>query len=275
MSIRGTIGAQLDSTLGRERTDRIRAAERSVRGRLADAISPASNANPIEDYFNANEGRLLWKWQHYFDIYHRHFAAYRGRPITVVEFGVFHGGSLQMWKDYFGPQARIIGVDILPDCAAFAEDGIEIFIGDQEDRSFLADFAAKVGPIDVLIDDGGHSMGQQLATFQTLWPSVTDGGVFLIEDLHTSYWERFGGGHLNPGSFIEFSKTLIDQINAWHSEDPSLVVDDYTRTIRSMHVYDSIIAFEKGSVTQPFDRQTGYPSFPEGHPANSDVRPRE
>ena len=89
--------------------------------------------NPLREYFDANPGRLIHKWLHYFDIYHRHFASFREQPITLVEFGVFHGGSLQMWKHYFGPRARIVGVDINPDCESLAEEQIEIRIG----RSFV------------------------------------------------------------------------------------------------------------------------------------------
>jgi len=205
---------------------------------------------------------VIHKWVHYFDIYHRHFAPFRGRPVTVVEFGVNQGGSLQMWKNYFGPQARIYGVDIDPRCAAFEEPQVEILIGDQEDRTFLRELLARTGPIDIVIEDGGHTMGQQLATFEELWPAVTDGGVFLVEDLHTSYWKDFGGGHLRPGTFIEFAKTLVDQQHAWHSREPeTLAVDDYTTSVRGMHVYDSIIVFDKAEVPPPEHYKRGRPSF--------------
>src|SRR3954452_23932755 len=178
---------------------------------------PLEEGNPLEAYFRANPGRRIHKWVHYFDIYHRHLAQYRGKPITVVEFGVSHGGSLQMWKHYFGRKARIIGVDIDPHCSAFAERRVEVVIGDQEDRGFLRQLRDRVGPIDVVIEDGGHTMAQQINTFEVLWPAVRDGGVFLLEDLHTSYWEHYGGGYKRPGTFIEYAKDLIDQINAWHS----------------------------------------------------------
>ena len=136
---------------------------------------------------------------HYFDIYHRHFQPSRNKPVTIVEFGVSQGGSLQMWKSYFGPQARIVGVDINPQCASLGEPQIEIVIGDQEDRQFLKSLANKVGDIDVLIEDGGHTMTQQIATFEELWPSIVDGGVFLMEDLHTSYWPKYDGGLRREG----------------------------------------------------------------------------
>lgn len=217
--------------------------------------------NPLETYFRANDGRLIHKWVHYFDIYHRHFAAFRDKPITAVEFGVSHGGSLQMWKHYFGSDARIIGIDIDPQCQDLAEPQIEIIIGDQVDRGFMRDLAETVGSIDVLIEDGGHSMTQQIVTFEEMWPSIADGGVYLVEDLHTSYWAEYGGGYRHQDTFIEYAKNLVDQQHAWHSRDnESLVIDEYTRTIRGMHVYDSVIVFDKALVPEPHHEMTGHAS---------------
>lgn len=217
-----------------------------------------AKANPLETYFRQNDGRLIHKWMHYFDIYHRHFARFRGKPVVILEFGVFEGGSLEMWRDYFGRKAMIYGVDIDPRCKKFDGKRMKIFIGDQEDRDFLRSLAAEIGPIDVLIEDGGHTMGQQIATFEEMYGAVKDDGVFLIEDLHTSYWERYGGGYRKPGTFIEYAKNLVDQLNAWYSkEEPKFAVDDFTRTTRSMHVYDSIIVFEKGVIERPTHERTG------------------
>ena len=110
----------------------------------------------------------------------------------------------------------------------------------------------------MLIEDGGHTMKQQIHTFEELWPSIVDGGVFLIEDLHTSYWRDYGGGYRHGDTFIEYAKNLIDQQHAWHSKDEeSFAVDDYTRTIRGMHIYDSIIVFDKGEVPRPIHQRTG------------------
>lgn len=222
----------------------------------------SNSTNPLEAYFRNNDDRLIHKWMHYFDIYDRHFAAYRNRSPNVLEFGVSHGGSLQMWKHYFGPGATITGVDIDERCAAFTEDDIDVVIGNQEDRTFLYHLADSVGEVDVLIEDGGHTMAQQIATFEVLWPLIRPGGVFLIEDLHTSYWSSYGGGYKRSGTFIEYAKDLIDQQNAWHSRDHgTLRVDDYTRSIRGMHVYDSIIVFDKASVDAPTHLRTGKPSW--------------
>lgn len=231
-------------------------------GRYGGEVDAAGTANPLEQYFRHNPGRLMDKWLHYFAIYERHFHRFRGQPVSVIEFGVSHGGSAQMWKHYFGPRARITGVDIDARCAGVAEPQIEIVIGDQGDREFLRRLCDRVGPVDIVIDDGGHTMQQQLATFEVLFPSVSSQGVYLCEDLHTSYWPRFGGGYRRAGTFVEFAKGLIDQLNAWHSyDDTSFAVDDHTRSIRSMHFYDSVVVLEKDEVLPPSQETVGTPSW--------------
>lgn len=217
--------------------------------------------NPLEAYFRQNTKRRIHKWIHYFEIYDRHLSRFRGKRIVVVEFGVQHGGSLQMWRNYFGRKARIYGVDIDPRCKQVESRRTKVFIGDQEDRAFLQSIVAETGPIDVLIEDGGHHMGQQIATFEELYPKVKEDGVFLIEDLHTSYWKSYGGGYQLPTTFIEYAKNLLDQLNAWHSREPNFVVDEFTRTTRSMHWYDSVIVFEKGRVEKPHAEKTGVATF--------------
>ncbi len=228
-----------------------------------------SNDNPLAAYFNANPGRLMNKWKHYLDVYHRHFARYRGQACTLLEFGVFHGGSLQMWRHYLGPKARIVGVDVNPRLSELNEPGIEIHIGDQADRRFLAELAQKVGPIDILIDDGGHQMHQQIATLEGLYGAVKPEGVLLVEDTHTSYWREYGGGLRAPMSFMEFAKRLVDELNAWHSRDPqSFSPGPFTRSARSMHFYDSIVVIEKGDHPQPEEIVSGTPSFAIETPVN-------
>ena len=84
---------------------------------------------PLELYFTENTGRLINKWQNYFDVYERYFAAFRDKEVVILEIGVFHGGSLQMWKSYFGDKAKIYGIDINPRCKELEEENIHIFIG--------------------------------------------------------------------------------------------------------------------------------------------------
>lgn len=217
--------------------------------------------NPLEAYFRANDRRLIHKWIHYFEIYHRHFERFRGRKPVVLEFGVSQGGSLQMWRDYFGRGAKIHGVDINPKCKDLETRHGKIFIGDQEDRGFLRSIIDEVGPVDVLIEDGGHHPLQQINTFEEFYPTMTEDGVFLIEDLHTSYWRRYSGGIKQPGTFMEYAKDLTDQLNAWHSKQPKkFQVDQFTETTKSMHFYDSIVVFERGVVEKPYTEKTGTPT---------------
>jgi hypothetical protein len=223
--------------------------------------------NDLEKYFAENTGRLIHKWDHYFEVYDRYFSRFRNTDVHVVEFGVSQGGSLQMWKHYFGPRAKIFGVDVNPHCRQVAEQQVEIFIGDQADRAFLKSLAAQIPRVDILIDDGGHTMEQQIATFEELFPHVSSRGVYLCEDLHTSYWADWSGGYQRPGTFIEYSKNFIDYIHAWHSLEPErLNVNNFTKSAHSLHFYDSILVIEKRPVEKPFTRKTGLSTVPDFQP---------
>lgn len=222
--------------------------------------------NDLEKYALENDRRLLFKWQHYFDIYDRHLSRFRGTDVHVLEFGVFQGGSLQMWKEYFGPQAMLFGVDINPECRRLEEPRVRIFAGNQEDRGFLKSLANEIPRIDILIDDGGHTMRQQIATFEQLFPHISPHGIYVCEDLHTSYWWEWGGGFRRRGTFVEYSKQCIDWLHAWHSRQPSrLPVTQFTRSVDSLHYYDSILVIEKRPREKPFVVRSGSPSIPEYH----------
>jgi hypothetical protein len=226
----------------------------------AEASQP-DPGNPLAEYYFSNTGRQINKWHHYFEIYHRHFAAFRGRAPVVVEIGVQHGGSLQMWRDYFGPGARIVGIDVDPRCKQFEDESTTILIGDQADRRFLAEVRERVPHIDILIDDGGHTMTQQIATFEELYPHIQPNGIYLCEDIHTSLLPDWGGGYRREGTFLEYSKALVDQLYGWYSTEPGLVVGDLTRTTFALHFYDSVLVMEKRPISTPQVSTTGTPSF--------------
>jgi hypothetical protein len=105
-------------------------------------------------------------------------------------------------------------------------------------------------------------MPQQIASFEVLYPHLATGGVYLAEDLHTSYFAAYGGGHRKNSTFIEYSKRLIDQLNAWHSEESTLAVDGFTRSTFAMHFYDSVLVLERRDLSPPRHRMRGEPSFP-------------
>lgn len=213
--------------------------------------------NDLKTYFENNTNRLIHKWEHYFEIYDRHFSAYRNKEIVVLEIGVFQGGSLQMWKNYFGPKAKIYGIDIDPNCKKFEEENIEIFIGSQSDKNFLQELKQKIPKIDILIDDGGHTMNQLRTSFDELFDHVKADGIYALEDLHTCYWIDYGGGYKRMGSFIEYSKNFIDDLHGWHSLQSSLKVNKFTKSIRSLHFYDSVLIVEKRAMKPPVSLVSG------------------
>jgi hypothetical protein len=215
--------------------------------------------------WSAHRGRPVVKSDHFAEAYQRHLARFQGQPVTVLEIGIDRGGSLQLWKSYFGEQARIYGIDIDPACSEFAEDRIEILIGDQGDRAFLEHVAATLPTIDVLIDDGGHTMDQQRITFEVLYPKLSARGIYACEDAASSYWAKYGGSYRRPGTFIEDMKDRIDELNGWYGEAPGHEPTEFTRTTASLHFYSGLIIVEKAPVDPPRlmasnGRELSYPS---------------
>jgi 23S rRNA U2552 (ribose-2'-O)-methylase RlmE/FtsJ len=163
----------------------------------------------LKYFFEAKNNSI--KHYKYFEIYKNLFSKYVDKKIVFVEIGILNGGSLQLWKKFLGKKAKIIGIDINPDCRKFEEKRIQIFIGDQSDSNFWRDFFKKIGKVDVILDDGGHTNKQQIITTISCVKNIKDDGMLVHEDTHTSYIKEFA----NPSkySFIEFVKKLIDDVN--------------------------------------------------------------
>jgi hypothetical protein len=184
------------------------------------------------------------KHSSYFQVYEEVLSKYRNRSITFVEIGVLGGGSLFMWKKFFGDAARIIGIDLNPEAMRWTKEGFEIFIGSQEDPNFWKSFFNSVGPVDIVLDDGGHSNSQQIITAHSVLPHIRDGGVLIVEDVHASYMRDFG----NPSkySFMSYSKSVVDKINSRSSLLPWLrqgKENNIQKTVYSSSFYESIICF--------------------------------
>lgn len=194
--------------------------------------------------FHNHQGRVIHKWTHYFPAYERHFGKFVNQPMNMLEIGVAEGGSLQMWKRYFGPGANIVGIDINPR-RTFEEGQITVEIGDQGDPDFLAGLTERHGPFDVILDDGSHRMEHMAASFKHLYSAMAPAGVYAVEDLHTCYWEDYGGGAGREGTFIEICKGLLDELNADQSGN-QVEITDFSRTTTSMHFYPSMAFFERG-----------------------------
>lgn len=214
----------------------------------------------LREIFDSNDGRLIHKCEHYFPIYERHLGTFRGKAPRVLEIGVFHGGSLDMWRRYFGRGTHIVGVDIEPRCKSLERPGVEIRIGDQGDPEFVAALAAD-GPFDIVIDDGSHLPAHQILALEQLWPSVKVGGVLLVEDLCTNYWPEYGGAPRLPGTFMEYVKPLIDDVNAYNSRTEGFEPSTWTRTVGGMHVYDSVVVFDRADTAPLATVMSGRPVF--------------
>ena len=142
----------------------------------------------------------------YFEVYDELFSKYRNKKITFVEIGILGGGSLFMWRNFFGPKARIIGIDLNPNAKKWTKYGFEIFIGDQSDINFWEMFKKKVGKIDIILDDGGHRYIDQITSIESIVSNVRHNGLIVIEDTHTSYMDGFGD---KKYSLINYIKNII------------------------------------------------------------------
>jgi len=203
------------------------------------------------EYFKNNKDKKIFKWIHYFPIYEKHFKPLTDKPIKMLEVGILDGGSLQMWKDYFHPDSIIVGIDINPECLKHKYDSsnIKIRIGDQSDPVFLQSLVDEFGEFDLVLDDGSHHVDHVNKTFQFLFPKIAEDGIFFIEDTHAAYWGSHGGSIDHPESINNVAKKMIDIINADHTRG-QLAPDYFTRNVKCMSCYDSIVVFERGNIGQ-------------------------
>jgi len=197
--------------------------------------------------------KLKEESHHYLPLYERYL-----RPVAVtalLEIGVQKGGSLKMWADYLVDADAIHGVDIKERCKAGPEaydKRIKVFVGDQSDEVFLEG----LGNYDVIIDDGSHVNLHQRETLKTLWSHVNPGGLYVVEDLHTSYWPEFGGNFYarrdQSLTMIELLKGWVDILNGWarghkRTEEGSRQMVDRYPDIAAIHFHRSICFLEKAS----------------------------
>lgn len=202
--------------------------------------STSMAGNPLWDYFqNHKKGRGIWKWEHYFEIYHRHLSRFVGRSPRVLEIGIYSGGSLEMWRSYFGQGSHVYGVDIEPACKGYESDDVSILIGDQADRAFWASFKQRINDVDILIDDGGHTVVQQRVTIEEMLPFIRPGGLYLCEDIH--------GDHNQFGSFAASLINGLNSVDILPTPTLSSAVSQFQRHIHSIHFYPYVLIIEKNS----------------------------
>jgi SAM-dependent methyltransferase len=200
---------------------------------------PDAEPNPLRSYFEEHrEGRGIYKGRHYFDLYVRHLAGFVGREVVVVEIGVYSGGSLEMWRDYFGEQATVHGIDIQEAVRVYAGEGVHIHVGDQADRAFWERFKKDVPVIDVLIDDGGHHPNEMRVTFEELFPILRPGGVYICEDI------------VNGNEFLAYLAGLAEHLTTFESttlEEPGVAsaADSLHQAVQAIHLYPFVAVVER------------------------------
>lgn len=217
-------------------------------------------ANDFEKLFYGHDGRRITKWHHYLALYQRYFAPVRARrrkaggPVRFLELGVWHGGSLRLWRRFFGPDAVIFGIDVDPRCAERTDGNGEVRIGSQSDPAFLAGVVEEMGGLDIVLDDASHRGPDQIASFRALYPLIERGGLYACEDVVSSYNPHYDGGYRAGGSFIEFVKGLLDDLHTWYSEEIEPVAPecDLGRTATGIHVHDGMVVVEKRTKPERF-----------------------
>jgi cephalosporin hydroxylase len=207
--------------------------------------------NDLEKFFYETEHKRIHKWRNYFQIYAQHFERFRGKKINILEIGVAHGGSIDMWISYFGKDCTVYCVDIDPQCKKFEGERVKVYIGSQGDPEFLFWLTTQCPMWDIVIDDGSHRMKDQIMSFDWLFRHVKNGGIYLTEDVHTSFIRHFGGNRRM--TFLNYCKNLVDELYGWQRNR----VSSLSRSIKSIHFHTGIVVIEKDEVNPPEHIQLG------------------
>ncbi len=205
----------------------------------------------LRECFEQHGGRVVGKVDDFFDAYEQHLSPYRGLPVRILEIGVDRGGSLELWRNYFGAEAEIHGIDINPDVLDCAPDDAFVHIGSQSDSDFLEEVSDKYGPFDIVIDDGSHVVDDQILTFEVLYPRLKSRAVYICEDCFTSYWPEYGGKCGSENTFIEYAKRLVDELHAYWQFADGREPTDFTRSTRAIHFYSGTAVFERKPAQLP------------------------
>lgn len=208
------------------------------------------NLTKLADIHKTDKSRHHFYTKHY----QFHFSPYRLKKINLLEIGVggyenplLGGESLRMWKSFF-PFANIFSIDIF-DKPFHEENRIKIFKGSQVDLDLLQKIDREAGGFDLIIDDGSHLNDHVITTFEFLFPKLKKGGIYVVEDTQTSYWEEYGGSSKDlkkEGTIYHFFKSIIDSLN-----NEEFVLENYEKTyydrhIIAMHFYHNLIFIYKG-----------------------------
>ncbi|KAH8052477.1 hypothetical protein JL722_10020 [Aureococcus anophagefferens] len=223
-------------------------------GAAADAVAAAADAVAANTYATARRGEsdfekwmatyadgpLVHKVAHYFDVYERHFAL-RGRRVVMLEIGVQSGGSIELWRAYFGDDLEYHGVDINPNCAQFDDPArnVHVHVGDATDANFMQALARRVGPVDVVLDDGSHESAHMRASFEALYALVAPRGFAkrLVDSLNAFNVADGAEGYTDPTN----PPTRYDDVATM----PDAPAVRFAASTWSLCFYDGVVVFER------------------------------
>ena len=203
-------------------------------------------------------GTDKWGPHFYTPLYHELFCHLRDRPIRLLEIGVggynlktSGGASLAMWADYFA-NGQITGID-LAEKRLTLDARVRLFRGSQDDPAFVKKVCDERGPFDIVIDDGSHVPKHVVASFHILFPTLKDGGIYVIEDVQTAFWPNFGGSMKHGGQTVKLTRTIIECLN--HAEiavaDRSHSFPTFAKQIKALRAFHNVIVIDKGDNSEP------------------------
>lgn len=177
-----------------------------------------NNASPFEQIFKEHVGKVSDKWQLYLNEYESVFEEWRNKPVRLLEIGTQNGGSLEIFSKYFANAQSLTGCDIEPKCAElrYVDPRISVIIGDVNSDECEEQIANVCPCFDIIVDDGSHNSSDIIRSFSRYFKRLGDNGIYVVEDMHASYWAKWGGGLHVPYSAMAFFKRLADVISHEH-----------------------------------------------------------
>jgi glycosyltransferase involved in cell wall biosynthesis len=215
------------------------------------SLAPAWTENSFAQIFLSHRGKVSDKWQSYIPVYESIFAEYRDKQVSLLEIGIQNGGSLEVYAEYFSDAAIIVGNDINPRCRLLSYPPcIRVVVGSCVDEQTKGQITAISPSFDIVVDDGSHTSKDIILAFLKYFPIVNAGGIYIIEDLHASYWQDWGGGLFHKKSSVAFLKLLVDAVNAEHWGVSESITDFMTLGFPDYQpLYDESVLGEIKSIT--------------------------
>lgn len=221
-----------------------------------------STHKTLVELYAEHVGKSTVKWESYLHVYEQILSPYRDKPIRLLEIGVQNGGSLEIWAKYFTRHVHIIGCDINPAChkLKYFDSRTHVLVGDANAPATQEAVRNICPHFDLIIEDGSHRSSDIIKTFCHYLGDLQEGGLFMIEDLHCSYWDEYEGGIHYPYSSMNFFKKLVDIVNYQHwgiPTDPMVILADFVKmydlqlnqdaflSIESISFYDSMCVIKK------------------------------